>query len=237
MAGDGTEHYLIALSDGTVRDEDGLGLTYTCDFSQTYPYLLTAQDNSTMRFDSDGFLREARDSNGNTLTLGYGTYNYQKMLTSATIAGATVSITYSDHEITITDPANRVTKIALSNNRLTRITYPDSTFVSFEYDASTRMTRSVASDLTSIGYGYDNANRVVSISEKGSQGTERNPYIFHYENGQTRISDSKGMEFTYQFDGYGRPTAIYDINGATYSVSYTETTLSADGIFANNHPE
>ena len=241
--GDGTKHYLIQTDDNSIKDEDGLGLTYADNSSvdSSLVHKLTDKDKNVYLFDTKGYLRKITDTNNNIINLNYtATSSTDGYLSSVTTSsGCNITLNYSNNKlVSITDNANRTTffEINEGNGNLTKITYPDNSCVSFGY-ASNELSVTTPGGQKLL-YTYIN-ERVSSVKTIGNQNSTLDHYLFAYDNRQTVITekDLNGNDkhkYTYQFDSYGRVICVYDENQNVYSQSYTERSTASNGIFKNN---
>ena len=141
--GDGTKHYFYN-DNGTLKDEDGLGLTITQESSSSsvvYYRIIKTKDGARYVFDHVGNLRRVLDKNNNTLRYDYTTVGTKNILTTIQDAsGNTISLAYDssyEHLTSLTDEAGRITRFGYDTNGcLTSITYPDGTVSRYSYDSS-----------------------------------------------------------------------------------------------------
>ena len=125
------------------------------------------------------------------------TYNYDDLsrLVAAVNDAGTVSFTYDNRGRlkTETDVFGHVTeRVYDAASRRTQLKLDGANYAAYAYDIADRLTGITnISDSTTIGFGYDNANRMIS----------RN-----YPNGVTT---------TYDYDGMSRLTRLKDVNSTT----------------------
>lgn len=120
------------------------------------------------------------DSSGARLEIQYET------------AGNTVRVS------AVKDMAGRLTKYAYdSAGNLTSITYPDGRTSSFGYDASHRLTSVTNPDGYGLKYEYKNdfrVPRVSRIAEYGSGNKAGQEMKVSYENGNTTVFETPGLD-------------------------------------------
>ncbi len=88
-------------------------------------------------------------------------------------------------------------------NRLTGITYPDGTSVSYGYDYRGRRTTATDQNNKTTTYGYDDADRLISITDATNNLTQ---YAYNTENNLVSITDGNNHITYFTYDAYGRPT-------------------------------
>ena len=239
--GDGTRHYLVQLSDGSIVDEDGLGYTYANISDGEFARQLTDKNGTILKFDIWGYLRRIIDSNGNTIFIGYAPVpnvdNYISAI--ATSSGASYSLSYdSNYKLTtITeDNTGRSITYSYTGDNLTKITYPDGTSLNFEYTSGSKwLNKITAPDGMKLQYEHMSSTGKISRAKSyGTNGSESATTDFTYLQNQTRIVDSNNNGLTYQFDTWGRVTGIYDDNQNIHSQTYTSSISNGSGIFKNN---
>ena len=137
-----------------------------------------------------------------------------------------------------TDYNNAVTNYANDNlNRLTTITYPDATTVTYGYDVLSRLTAATNSNGT-VTLGYDNRGRVASTTDVFSQtigysydangnrtamtlgGSANASYVYDSVNRLTQLNDSASLAVTYVYDVTNKLTARNLPNGVATMYAY-----------------
>lgn len=240
--GDGTKHYLIQTDDNSIKDEDGLGLTYTNNSSSDASLIhkLTDKDKNIYLFDTKGYLRKITDINNNVINLNYTSSSTGDYLSSVTTSsGCNIVLNYSgDKLVSIKDNAERTTFFTIDGNgNLTKITYSDNSAVEFGYDGK-KLNSITTPGGQKLSYAYTNG-RVSSAKTLGNQNATFDQYLFDYNNRQTVITEKKPNgdtkhTYTYQFDSYGRVICVYDENQNVYSQTYTANSTASNSIFKNN---
>ena len=202
--------------------------------SSSSGFVMTTSNGSRKVFNSSGYLTEATDKNGNTITV---TYSNGKITRVTDGAGVSVDLSYnSDNTLSyISDAAGRRTFYHYNTSGyLTDITYPDGTKTLYEYD----ITSSLINKITSFDTSYavlsykaaGNAWKTSSFSIYGDDSTHvfKDTVSFVYRTSDTVISNTKGNTIVLAFDNTGKViNCIKD--GKTISVS------KYNGIGSNNN--
>ena len=248
--GDGTEHYFYKKSDGSLVDEDGMGLTLTVPKTNNTQYYKMADDKGNIVwFNNYGSLSSSVDSNGNSITNNYKT-DGKSIQTVTDGAGHNISIapTWDNLAVqTITDTAGRVTTYHWNVGYLVDITYPDGKKTEFTYDSDSAMTSVTAPDGYKLQFTYTplaNGKRVSKVVESAN-GTAGQTITFDYSQyGQTVIhssgkdgvyGNSDDVYTTVKFDSAGRTVCSEATsNGKSLAASATEYTASSPNSNASN---
>ena len=248
--GDGTEHYFYKKSDGSLVDEDGMGLTLTVPKTNNTQYYKMADDKgNVVWFNNYGSLSSSVDSNGNSITNNYKT-DGKSIQTVTDGAGHNISIapTWDNLAVqTITDTAGRVTTYHWNVGYLVDITYPDGKKTEFTYDSDSAMTSVTAPDGYKLQFTYTplaNGKRVSKVVESAN-GTAGQTITFDYSQyGQTVIhssgkdgvyGNSDDVYTTVKFDSAGRTVCSEATsNGKSLAASATEYTASSPNSNASN---
>jgi RHS repeat-associated protein len=100
----------------------------------------TLKDQTVYQFSAQGLLTSVTDRNGNQTSYGYDGSGRLTQITDP--VGLVTTLAYANNQVTITDPANRVTLLQLdSSGNLVQITAPDSSTVHYAYDAQHHETQ------------------------------------------------------------------------------------------------
>ncbi len=238
--GDGTKHYFYN-DNGTLKDEDGLGLVITQESSSSsvvYYRIIKTKDGSRYVFDNVGNLRRVLDKNNNTIRYDYTTVGSKNVLTTIQDAsGNTITLSYDSsytHLTSIRDEAGRTTSFGYNTNGcLTSITYPDGTISTYIYDSSNRLIGAQSVDGYKINYEYTTTMGVPQVSkiyETSGNSTGRSLKIDYPTVGTTIFTECgldgtlTGVEdnqsITYHFDSYGRTRDLHDEEGAAAMYEY-----------------
>lgn len=235
--GDGTKHYFIELNDGTIVDEDGLGYTFSSINEGELIYKLTDKDKNVLKFDQWGALRRIIDTNGNTINLNYSPvpnqFNYLSSITTS--SGGVFALKYDSNYVltSITDNAGRVTRFEYDSGNLTKITYPDSTYVEYSYSGN-KLCQITLPDRKKVCYFYYPNSKISAQNIKSASNNMTAQYCFNYYNNKTEIIDLVARKSTYQFDSFGRVTCAYDSQGNSYSESYVSEAEAKTNRFKSN---
>ena len=104
----------------------------------------------------------------------------------------------------VTDALSHTTTFTYdTGNRLTQITYPDSTTSSFAYDSRGRRTSVTDQNGKTTSYSYDDADRLLTVTDAANNVTT---YGYDTENNLTSITDANGHETAFTYDAFGRVT-------------------------------
>ena len=250
--GDGTEHYFYKKSDGTMVDEDGMGLTLTVPGKDKNGYYIVKDDKGNqMIFNVAGAFARSLDSNGNQIANYYAAADNPKIWKVTDGAGHAVTFTPTSDSKTIqkiTDSSGRVTTYTWnSDGRLTTITYPDGKETKFTYDSDGAMTSVIAPDGYKLQFTYTplaKGKRVSKVVESAN-GTAGQTITFDYSQyGQTVIrssgkdgvyGNSDDVYTTVKFDSAGRTVCSEATsNGKSLAASAAEYTASSPNSNASN---
>ncbi len=93
----------------------------------------------------------------------------------------------------------------------------------YTYDANGNETGITNPNTTTVTKGYDNANRLSSVTNKNSSGTVLSSYTItpNADSQVTGISESGGSAVTYGYDALGHLTSDVRTGTNAYSKSYT----------------
>lgn len=241
---DGTHHFFQRQSDGTYKDEDGLGLTMRTGQSYgSYTNLNIIEDkegNKTV-FLANGYLLYLGNHLNQMISL-----NYDGAKLGRIIDGAGRLITFGHYSTTITSitgPEGTVTFTYMGYN-LTKIHYPDGTKMEFGYSEVTvgGKTYHLLSSVTGrdgikIAYTYTSSGtaqqrcRVKSVTEYAADGTAGNSLVMDYtsQNSTGFIYNKTGgaVSETYQFNDWGHTTGVVGDDGSSSHIKYQTSSDSA----------
>jgi len=88
-------------------------------------------------------------------------------------------------------------------NRLTAITYPDSTASSFGYDYRGRRISVTDQNGKTAAYAYDDADRLIVVTDAAGHATQ---YVYDTENNLTGITDANSHTTAFAYDALSRVT-------------------------------
>ncbi|MBQ4154208.1 MAG: RHS repeat protein [Clostridia bacterium] len=249
---DGTEHYFVQRTDGSIVDEDGLGYTYNAISVDGLVHKITDKNDNTLMFESSGFLRRITDSNGNIIYLNYSAISGENRLASVTTSsGGDIKLNYDSESRMLTsvvDNVNRTISYQYTDGNLTRIIYPDGRTLYFDYcvgitdvSSSTSWLHGITTpDGKQLRFGnYTKTGKIYTTRIIGSDGSGGAEEYYRYAYNETIVCDRENSSdplcksLTYQFDTVGRATCIYDHEQNVYSQTYTEPEGEND-IFKSN---
>lgn len=249
--GDGTEHYFLKKSDGTMIDEDGMGLTLTIPKSTLDFYYKVADDNGNeIWFNTAGSFAKSLDNNGNQIANYYTSIDDAKLTFVGDGAGRYISISPTSDNLAIgsvTDAAGRTTNFNWTSGKLTSITYSDGETTTFTYDSNGAMTSVKAPDGYELQFTYTSlasGKRVSKVVEKGS-GTTGQTITFDYSKHGKTVMRSSGKDGIYgnsddiftttSFDSAGRTVSSEATsNGKSLGATSAEYTASNANSSASN---
>ena len=256
---DGTAHYL--KKDGSVyKDEDGLGLTLSVGSSGNEKYTLESKTGEKETYNTNGYLYRAYNTQGHHIQCSYDSSNILNKVTDG--AGRDYIIHSSSGRLNkITCPDG--SEIALSSgSTLTKVTYDDGSFTSFEYSYTTmntsiymRMVKAAASDGQYLSYNYKASSghmggKVASVTEwNGEPNQSRNYVRFNYGSDNTTTVYYGSQIFAtssyymldkwhdvYTFDNLGRTTSILNSDGTMSNGKYAQVNQdSAEEMSKSNN--
>ena len=115
----------------------------------------------------------------------------------------------------VTDALSNQTSFAYDmGNRLTGITYPDSSTASFTYDITRTPHHSDRPERQDHHYAYDDADRLTSVTDPAGNVTQ---YTYDTENNLLSITDANNNTTNFTYDAFGRVTQT------TFPSNYFET--------------
>ena len=161
-------------------------------------------------YDESGNILTSTDYTGNVTTYTYDNFD---RVSSKTNNDGTVSYTYTtDGKLSSVTDNSGVTMFTYDNmDGLTRVDYPDGSYVAYDYDSACRLT-SVTTPFGTTSYEYDMLDRL------------------------TRVVDRNGYATIYEYDANGNRTAVRYANGYTTTYDYDllnrlvrQETLDNDG--------
>ena len=217
--------------------EDGSKMTKLSNGS----YKLTERDGTTWLFSSQGVLTNVTDTNGNSITCGYGADG--KLSTLSHSSGEKITITR--------DNAGRITNLADTHGNGTNYTYDangnltsvtDATSgvsVTYAYGDSHNLTQVTSIDGNSISYGYNDMGLLSTVSSRNgaaqvsiAYGTHgevtltdlQNGNVTYYygDNGQIvkAVDNTTGISTNYRYDANNQLIAMFDSRGNSVAMTY-----------------
>ena len=162
---------------------------------------ITAGSTTTFTYYSNGTLKTVQDPLGNTTTLTYYPNGVLGAGQIATITDAQSNVTTYTYDargnrLSIQDPENGPAYPTVftydSMNRLKTITYPAATAsITFDYDWRGRRDWVQDQNGLKTYYGYDDADRLTSVTDAQSPTPGVTTYAYDTENNLTDIYDAK----------------------------------------------
>ncbi|MGH9930846.1 MAG: RHS repeat-associated core domain-containing protein, partial [Pyrinomonadaceae bacterium] len=104
-------------------------------------------------------------------------------------------------------------------NRLTTISYPDTTSATYGYDVLSRLTTATNPNGT-VTLAYDNRSRVSSVTDVFGQVVG---YVYDANSNRTQLSLNGGTSATYQYDVLSRLTQLADAASLNTTFGYDAT--------------
>ena len=240
----GKRHYFMEDSDGLIKDDAGLGLTFNyeckCHCGCKTKYSISDEQENKLLFNEDGKLVQLIDTHGNISYLTYtdenltkvtdgngnvATFTYQngKLYQIIDADGDALTFGYSgDMLTTITYPSNddvRVTTFAYSNNKLTKVTDISGIAYTISYDAEGKVTNLMCSGNVNV------AQSRATPAENTLFGDE---IVITYRGSSTAVMNNRTkIKNVYKFDANGRVLSTYqDLTEVADISSKSETTVT-----------
>ena len=243
---DGTKHYFEFVSSGTYEDELGTGLVLTTTGSGTTTFCITDKENNKLYFDSYGRLSQISNYQATTssilITYTDNTNKYISTITDG--AGRVYQFAYSSSNLlssitfkgTGSDPLSTLT-YTYSSSGLSKITYPDSKYVTFGYTNNNLLNKVTDVDGYYLSYSYNTTsltspNRVTKV--QAYDGTTAGGTVnISYGHNQTYFVDHNGNKQIYQFNDWGNTVSVQDGEGRAQFASYATDDPEVDISKAN----
>ncbi|WP_435005384.1 RHS repeat domain-containing protein [Tundrisphaera lichenicola] len=202
----------------TVKDPLGHTTTSAYDArdrlaSQTRP---SGGGTTTYTYDLAGNLATVKDPVNNVTSYGYDAANRQTTETDPRGKVTTYAYDLSGNLTKVTDRLGRITSYAYdADDRETveqwipvgggTATYT----MTLTYDAAGRQTQ-VQDNSSKYAYGYDNANRLITINDQGTTGLPQVTLTYGVDNvgNRTSLADTKGGVVTYTYNARDQLTTL-----------------------------
>jgi YD repeat-containing protein len=182
------------------------------------------EDGTKLRFDSDGsVVRSISDRNGSTIRLDALGVNGQTARVRDT-QGRALSFAFSADSsrlVSATDASGRklayaYTQTADGRYDLTKVTDPAGQNTLYGYDADHPLVKITTPGGSVTKLAYDGANRATALTRVTDTAAGTGPTTrFAYSAGKTVVTDPRGHELTYSYDGLDRVTRVVDQRGNT----------------------
>ena len=234
---DGTRHYFYN-DNGTLKDEDSLGLVLTEYNSGDLRYQIKTKDNDILRFDQYSYLRQHIFPDGNTITYSYVRSEGRSCLTEITDANSNVlQLEYAGNydllsSILDVSTQRRTYFYYSGDGLLTSVNRMSETSL-YTYGGYLMAKMQEYTSGRGIIYNYTNTGtfyRVNGITETSSSGngqiltlayTERNTTVLGDCGADGNyITDYDNNYLTYQFNNFGQAVCITDEDGASTELEY-----------------
>ncbi len=124
--------------------------------------------------------------------------------------------------LTVTDASTHAVSYDYDKlNRLTKITYPDSSYEQFAYDAAGDKASWRKQDGNTVYYVYNDANLLTTIDYPSGTDTT---FTYNGRAQRTQMVDAAGTT-SYTYDSAGRLSTVTDVHGKTITYSYNDCGL------------
>jgi len=172
---------------------------------------------TTFTYNSLGELLTIKDPLNNVTTLAYFPTGLINTITDAQNNVTTYAYDGHGNRTSVTDALNHQTTFTYdTGDRLTKITYPDTTTTQFGYDYRGRRTSVTDQNGKVTTYAYDDADRLTSVTDAATPGNVTT-YGYDTENNLTSIQDANHNTTSFTYDAFGRVTRT------TFPSGYIET--------------
>jgi RHS repeat-associated protein len=172
---------------------------------------------TTFTYDSMGELKTIKDPLNNVTTLAYFPTGLINTITDQQNNVTTYGYDTHGNRTSVTDALNHQTTFTYdAMDRLTKITYPDTTTTQFGYDYRGRRTTVTDQNGKVTTYAYDDADRLTSVTDASTPGNVTT-YGYDTENNLTSIKDANNNTTSFTYDAFGRVTKT------TFPSGYIET--------------
>ncbi len=245
----GKRHYFMEDSDGSIKDDAGLGLTFTheceCYCGCETKYSIADEQGNKMLFNENGKLIQLTDAHGNISYLSYTNGNLTKVVDGN---GNAATLTYQNGKLyQIIDADGDALTFGYDGDLLKNITYPssdgDSRVTTFDYININNSSKLIkVTDISGIVYeiGYDTEGRVVNllcsgnvnVSNSGATSADNTLFgdeiVIDYRGSSTAVMNNRTkIKNVYKFDANGRVLSTYqDLTEVVDSASKSETTVT-----------
>ncbi len=177
----------------------------------------TAASVTTFTYNTLGELLTIKDPLNNVTTLAYTAAGLISTITDAQNNVTTYGYDAHGNRTSVTDALNHQTTFTYdSMDRLTKITYPDTTTTQFGYDYRGRRTSVTDQNGKVTTYAYDDADRLTTVTDAATPGNVTT-YGYDTESNLTSIQDANSHTTSFNYDAFGRVTKT------TFPSGYIET--------------
>ena len=179
---------------------------------------------SEMTYDECGNILTSTDFGGKLTTYTYDSYD--RLLSKETDDGITKFTYTSDGMLSTVTDNTGITKYTYNDLAgLSKIEYPNGSYISYSYDNASRLTE-VKTSLGSTIYEYDKLDRLVRVVDRNGYAT-----LYEYdENGnRSAVRYANGIVVTYNYDEVNRLISEKALDKQGGLVAQYEYTLGAAG--------
>jgi RHS repeat-associated protein len=204
------------LGSVTTNTYDGNGNLLTV--TTPSPDGTTAASVTKLGYDSKGELTSITDPLNNKTTIAYYPSGLINTITDAQSNVTTYAYDLLGNRTSATDANSKQTTFTYDTmNRLTKITYPDTTTTQFGYDYRGRRTSVTDQNSKQTIYAYDDADRLLTVTDAASNVTT---YGYDTESNLTSIKDANNNTTTFDYDAFGRVTTTHFPSGHIEQYGY-----------------
>jgi RHS repeat-associated protein len=216
-----------ALGNTTTNTYDAHGNLLTV--TSPAPNGNTAASVTQFQYNAQGELTQITDPKSNNTTLTYTPVGLIATITDAQHNTTTYQYDSMGDRTAVIDPINGAahpTNFSYdAMNRLTGITYPDGSTVSFTYDVRGRRVTSTDQNNKTTTYTYDDADRLTAVTDPAQNTTQ---YAYDTEDNLLSITDANGhaTQFAYNARGWVTQTTFPSTLAEYYAYDLVGNLLS-----------
>ena len=186
------------------------------NFSQQTSRVDAAQGVTSVAYNPNGNVLSVTDARNSVTSYVYNNMERVATRRDPLLREETYQYDLNGNLTEFRDRKNQLTQYAYDPlNRLTQVTYADSSTTSYAYDNVNRLTEVVDSLSGTITYGYDNLDRLTS--ETTPQGTVS--YVYDAAGRRTSMTVTGQPTITYSYDNADRLTQITQ-GASTVTIAY-----------------
>ena len=208
-----------------VTDANNHSTTYTYDdFGRVIKTTNALGKTAEATYDVCGNILTSKDFGGKLTSYTYDTYD--RLISKETADGTTTFAYTTDGKLSsVTDASGTIKYTYNSMDGLSKVEYPNSSYVSYSYDDASRLT-SVKTSFGTTSYEYDKLDRLVRVVDRNGYATL---YEYDANGNRSAVRYANGIIVTYEYDEVNRliKEKALDKNGGL--VAQYEYTLGAAG--------